>query len=186
MLAEAQMNREPWPVLNAQELTDILVYLRNLPFPPSRPPVFRIGAGLDGEAVFRARSCGGCHPSVKDLSNSMRAKTLTEVAAAMWNHEPIMSKAGATRTTFAPDEMRELLGFLWAQQFFEDVGTASVGRASLRIQAVRFLSRKSFRESTKLTGAGGFNGATMASALWRHGPSMLAQMKSQGRCLAAI
>ena len=31
----------------------------------------------------------------------------------------------------------------------------------------------------KLAG-GAFNGATMVSALWRHGPSMLAQMKKEG------
>ena len=48
MLAETRMKQHAWPALTAQELTDILIYLRNLPFPPSRPPVFQIGAASDG------------------------------------------------------------------------------------------------------------------------------------------
>jgi mono/diheme cytochrome c family protein len=97
----------------------------------------------------------------------------------MWNHEPIMSKASATPTKFAPDEMRELLGFLWAQQFFQDTGSATAGR---RV----FVSKKcaschdNAAKAPKLSAGAGFNGATMVSALWRHGPSMLAQMKKDG------
>jgi mono/diheme cytochrome c family protein len=179
MLAESQLKQQPWPRLAAQELTDILVYLRNLPFVPSKPPSFQIGSSTEGEAVFRAKGCAGCHSSVSQLSNATRGKTLTEVAAAMWNHEPILSKAGSTPAKFAPGEMKNLFGYLWAQQFFEDAGAALAGR---RV----FLSKKcaACHEDTskapKLERAGGFNGATMVSALWRHGPSMLSQMKKQG------
>ncbi len=68
-------------MLTAQELTDMLVYLRNLPMPPSKPAAFQIGAASDGEAVFRARSCATCHASVAELSKSTRGKTLTEVGS---------------------------------------------------------------------------------------------------------
>jgi cytochrome c2 len=174
MLAEATLKHESWPRLTAQDLSDILVYLRHLPFPPSKPPSFQIGTDADGEAVFRARGCAGCHPSVSELSARTRGKTLTEVAAAMWNHEPIMSKAGATPTRFAPDEMKDLLGYLWAQQFFQDAGIPAAGR---RV----FVSKKCVSchdkgKAPKLAG-GGFNGASMVSALWRHGPSMLGEMQ---------
>jgi cytochrome c2 len=179
MLAETQMKQQPWPALTAQELTDMLVYLRNQPFPPSKPPSFRIGAGSDGEAVFRARGCGSCHPSVPDLSARTRGKTLTEIAAAMWNHEPVMSKAGATPTKFAPDEMRELLGYIWAQQFFEDSGIASNGKRVFGTKRCASC-HESAGKAPKLAGSGSFNGTTMVSALWRHGPSMLEQMKKEG------
>jgi cytochrome c2 len=119
MLAEMQLKHQAWPALTARELTDILVYLRNQPFPLAKPPAFQIG-DADGEAVFRARGCQGCHHSVADLSAGTHGPTLTEFAAAMWNHEPILSKAGATPTRFTPEEMRDLLGYLWAQQFFVD------------------------------------------------------------------
>ena len=180
MLAETQLKHTPWPQLTAQELTDILVYLRNLPFPPTKPPSFQIGSASDGETVFKARGCSGCHPSAAKLATTTRGKTLTEVAAAMWNHEPIMSKAGATPTKFAPDEMRDLLGYLWAQQFFQDSGVASAGRRVFTSKRCASCHDEASGKAPKLTGAGGFNGATMVSALWRHGPSMLNEMKKEG------
>ena len=179
MLAESQLKQEPWPALSPQELTDILVYLRNLSFSPSKPPSFQIGSSSEGEMVFRAKGCAGCHASLSELAKSTREKTLTEVAAAMWNHEPILAKARATPAKFAPGEMRDLLGYLWAQQFFEDAGSAAAGR---RI----FVSKKcaacheGASKAPKLARGGGFNGATMVSALWRHGPSMLGEMKNRG------
>jgi cytochrome c2 len=176
MLAEARLKEQVWPTLTAQDLSDILVYLRNLPFPPSKPPVFQIGSDADGEAVFRARGCAGCHPSVTELSVRTRGKTLTEVAAAMWNHEPIMSKAGATPTRFAPDEMRDLLGYLWAQQFFQDAGIAAAGRRVFVAKRCASCHDEAGGKAPKLAG-GGFNGSSMVSALWRHGPSMLSQMQ---------
>jgi mono/diheme cytochrome c family protein len=175
MLAETRLKQEPWPALTAQDLSDILVYLRNLPFPPSKPPVFQIGSDADGEAVFKARGCAGCHPSVADLSARTQGKTLTEVAAAMWNHEPILSKAGATPTRFAPDEMRDLLGYLWAQQFFQDAGSAAAGRRVFTSKRCASCHDEAAK-APKLSGRG-FNGASMVSALWRHGPSMLSQMQ---------
>jgi cytochrome c2 len=179
MLAESQLKRQPWPTLGAQELTDILVYLRNVSFPPAKTPSFQIGAGADGEAVFRAKGCVGCHSFVSQLSKNTSGKTLTEVAAAMWNHEPLLSKAGSTPAKFAPGEMGDLLGYLWAQQFFEDAGSTAAGRrvfVSKRCASCHEDSSK----APKLGRAGGCNGATMVSALWRHGPSMLGQMKKQG------
>jgi cytochrome c2 len=176
MLAEAKLKQQAWPALSSQELSDILVYLRNLPFPPSKAPAFQIGSDADGEAVFKARGCAGCHPSVTELAARTEGRTLTEVAAAMWNHEPIMSRAGATPVRFAPDEMRDLLGYLWAQQFFQDAGAPSAGRRVFTSK--QCASCHDAGKAPKLSG-GGFNGASMVSALWRHGPSMLSQMQKE-------
>lgn len=177
MLAETQLKHQPFPQLTARDLSDIMVYLRNLPFPPSQPPVFQIGSDADGEAVFKARGCAGCHPSVSELSARTQGKTLTEVAAVMWNHEPIMSKAGATPTKFAPDEMRDLLGYLWAQQFFQDGGIPAAGR-KVFVSKRCASCHEAAGNAPKL--AGGFNGSSMVSALWHHGPSMLSQMRKDG------
>ncbi len=83
-----------------------------------------------------------------------------------------MSKAHATPTRFAPDEMRDLLGYLWAQQFFEDSGSAAAGK---RVFAAKRCAscHEGAGTAPKLAQAGKFNGANMVSALWRHGPSML-------------
>jgi cytochrome c2 len=83
MLAETQLKHQAWPALSAQELTDILVYLRNQPFSAPKPPVFQIGAGTQGEGVFRAKGCAGCHPSVAELVARTRGKTLTRRGGAV-------------------------------------------------------------------------------------------------------
>jgi mono/diheme cytochrome c family protein len=174
MLVEVQAKHALWPIVSAQDLTDMLVYLRNLRSPPAVTPSFRIGGGSDGEAVFRAKGCGGCHQSVARLSG----KTPTGIAAAMWNHEPVMAKAGARAAKFAPDEMRELLGYLWAQQFFEDTGSPSQGRRVYASKKCASCHEGSSNKAPLLKGT--YSGATMVSVLWRHGPSMLDQMKKDG------
>jgi mono/diheme cytochrome c family protein len=173
MLEEAGAKRIRWPELSAQDLGDVLVYLRNLPAPPSKPAVFRIGAGNDGAAVFTWKGCSGCHRSGSALASRIKGQTLTEIAAAMWNHAPKMAAAGAKPVKLEPGEMRELLGYLWAQQFFEDSGNPAAGRRA-------FAAKRCVTcHENHLTGRS-FNGAVMVSALWHHGPRMLEQMKSKG------
>jgi cytochrome c2 len=181
MLAKSQVEREPWPRLTSQELTDILVYLRNLPFPAPRVPEFRTSGASGGEEVFRAKGCAGCHPSAADLSETTRGKTLTDVAARVWNHEPLLAKAGVAPAQFAPDEMRKLVGYLWTQQFFEDAGSASSGRRVFLSKRCAACHESSSSGAPRLADKGrSFSGATMVSVLWHHGPTMLVQMKNQG------
>jgi mono/diheme cytochrome c family protein len=115
---------------------------------------------------------------VAELSARTQGKTLTDVAASMWNHEPIMSKAGATPVKFAPGEMKDLLGYLWSERFFEQEGLAVAGRRAFVAKRCASCHENASGKAPKL--AGSFNGATMVSALWRHGPSMLNEMKKEG------
>jgi cytochrome c2 len=181
MLEEAGAKRVHWPELSGQDLGDILVYLRNLPSPPSQPPVFRIGAGTDGAAVFTAQGCARCHKSGPDLANRLKAQTLTEIAAAMWNHAPKMAAAGAKPAKLEAGEMRELLGYLWAGQFFQDSGNVAAGRRVFASKRCVACHENSTGGAPKLTGAGrSLSGALMVSVLWHHGPQMLEQMKGKG------
>src|SRR5581483_9761947 len=107
--------------------TDILVYVRHLPSPPSKAPVFMIGTDHDGVAVFNAKGCPECHTSGTELGLKLKGETLTAIAAQMWNHAPKMA-VGTKPVQFAPGEMRELLDYLWARQFFQDTGNSSAGR----------------------------------------------------------
>src|SRR5271165_4030367 len=122
MIAETSAKGMRFPALTGQDLGDILVYLRNLPSPPSRPAVFRIGAGSDGEAVFTAQGCARCHTSGPTLASRLKGQTLTDVAADMWNHAPNMTPDVNKPLKLESGEMRELLDYLWAPQFFQDSG----------------------------------------------------------------
>ena len=179
MLEEAGDNRTRWPELSAQDLGDVLVYLRNLPSAPRKPAVFTIGAGNDGEAAFTSDGCSGCHRSGSALASRIKGQTLTEIAAAMWNHAPRMAAAGAKLVKLEPGEMRALLGYLWAEKFFEDSGNPVTGR---RVFAAKHCASCHENPSTGAPNLAGrsFSGVTMVSALWHHGPRMLNDMSAKG------
>jgi cytochrome c551/c552 len=181
MLEESGVDRIRWPELSAQDLEDILVYLRNLPSPPSRPAVFRIGAGNDGEAVFTSKGCTACHQSGSALASRINGQTLTKIAAAMWNHAPKMAAAGAKPVRLEAGEMRDLLSYLWAEQFFEGSGNPAAGRRVFGAKRCATCHEDPSSGAPKLASAGrSFTGATMVSALWHHGPRMLDLMKAKG------
>jgi mono/diheme cytochrome c family protein len=72
-----------------------------------------------------------------------------------------------------------VLSEYWAKQFFESSGDAARGK--------RMFAAKHCAECHTGTGpgpvlasrAGSYNGVNMVSALWRHGPAMLEQMKQK-------
>src|SRR5579872_1395943 len=80
-----------WPELTSQNLTDLLVYLRNLPQTRNAVTRVEITAGAEGEALFRSKGCARCHTGNLALTGRLKGKTLTDIAAAMWNHEPRMA-----------------------------------------------------------------------------------------------
>jgi mono/diheme cytochrome c family protein len=179
MLQEAGAKRVRWPELSAQDLGDVLLYLRNLPSAPRKAAAFSIGAGNDGEAVFTSDGCSGCHRSGSALASRIQGQTLTEIAAAMWNHAPRMAAAGAKPVKLEPGEMRALLGYLWARQFFEDSGSVSRGARVFDTKHCATCHLTGSNGAPKFPDANrSFSSAGMVSALWHHGPRMLAQMQS--------
>jgi mono/diheme cytochrome c family protein len=180
MAEEAGAKRVRWPELSNQDLADILVYLRNLPSPPSKPAVFSIGDGSDGEAVFNSKGCSGCHRSGSALERRIKGETLTDIAAAMWDHAPRMEAAGAAPVKLEPGEMRQLLSYLWAKQFFEDSGNPAAGRRVFVAKRCATCHEDASSGAPRLAGSGRvFSGASMVSSLWHHGPRMLDQMNAK-------
>jgi len=174
MLAKAKLRNIAWPQLSAQDLSDLLVYLRNLPATRNRASAFATSAGTNGEGIFKSKGCVACHQSGSLLASRIKGRTLTEIAAAMWNHAPRMP---AQPAHFESGEMRELLSFLWARQFFADAGDAGRGKRVFHAKHCATCHGGSSADAPKLTGP--FTGITMASALWHHGPKMLEKMRSQ-------
>jgi mono/diheme cytochrome c family protein len=163
------------------------VYLRNLPSASSKPAVFSIGAANDGEVVFTSNGCAGCHGSGAALAGRIRGQTLTEIAAEMWNHAPRMfaangtAAAGAKFVRLDPGEMRDLLNYLWADQFFEDSGNPAAGRRVFTAKRCSTCHENPASGAPKISGSGrSFTAATMVATLWHHGPRMLDQMKTKG------
>ena len=172
MRAEFQKRKFGWPDLSSQDLSDLLVYLRSLPV-HNAASALRLTSGSSGQALFDSKGCAGCHSGKNALAPKLRGKTLTDIAADMWNHQPRMSP---NPPAFTPDEMRELISFLWAGQFFTGDGTPAAGA---RVFTAKHCASCHNDKTGAFKLAGQFTAATMVSALWHHGPQMQEQMKSR-------
>ena len=171
MAADVAKRRLKWPQLTSQDLTDLVIYLQGQHRKVAVSEHFELTSGADGDALFRAKGCAGCHVGTLALPPRLKGRTLTDVAAAMWNHQPRMSFTAPELTT---TEMREIASYLWAAEFFEDSGNAAAGRqvfAEKRCVACHNAPKPNGRA---------FTGITMVTALWRCGPQMLGQTKALG------
>jgi mono/diheme cytochrome c family protein len=171
-----------WPELTAQDLSDMLLYFRNLPSTLSAAARIEITSGANGQALFDSKGCAACHSGKAALTSRLKGMTLTDIAVAMWEHEPRMPAAPAPLSL---GDMREIVSYLWAEQFFEDAGSPSAGArvfAAKRCASCHNdASHNSASGAPKLSGTGrSFNATTIVSVLWHHGPQMLDQMKTKG------
>ena len=180
MRREMERRKMKWIRLSGQDLNDILVYLRNLPSTREKVARFRTSDGAGGKAIFLSKGCAACHTSALPLPALLKGKTLTGIAAEMWNHEPKMVASPAPSPRLEPGQMRELVSYLWTKSFFEDSGNAIRGK---RI----FVAKKcSVCHDDRASGApslargpGGFSAMAMVTALWHHGPVMLDRFREK-------
>jgi mono/diheme cytochrome c family protein len=167
-----------WPQITAQDLTDMLVYLRNLPSAPNANARMEITSGGNGQALFESKGCAACHNGKAALTSRLKAKTLTDIAVAMWEHEPRMPAAPAPLSLA---EMRDIVSYLWADQFFEDAGSPAAGARVFAAKGCATCHNDPSSGAPKLSGTGrSFSAAGIVSVLWHHGPTMLDQMKTKG------
>lgn len=178
MNAELKKKKLGWPQLSGQDLSDLLVYFRNLPGIPKKPSTLITTSGSQGEELFASKGCKQCHDTgAQSFRTELAGRTLTDVAAALWDHAPKMKTPPAQ---FEDNQMRELLSYLWAGQFFTVSGIPERGKklftskhcASCHDDRSSGAPDLSKRQEP-------VNAIAMVSILWRHGPEMLAQMNQK-------
>jgi mono/diheme cytochrome c family protein len=166
-----------WSPLTAQELTDILVYLQNLPETRGMETKFEFGASEPGEKVFQSKGCAGCHTGSMALETRLRNQTLTQIAVDMWNHQSSMKQPPPQLTQ---EEMRELLSYLWAHQYFRGDGNPDRGKKVFSEKSCATCHNDPSSGAPKLgKGKDAYSDITMVSALWDHGPRMLEMMNQK-------
>ena len=100
-------------------------------FNPPRDPVA-------GARLFETKGCVGCHAmngvgggDGPDLGRTARPRSFYDLAAAMWNHLPHMSRriwaSGADRPYLSPYEMSDLIAFLYAPNALGPPGAVEGG-----------------------------------------------------------
>jgi cytochrome c2 len=180
MQAASGAKRSALPQLNAQDLTDMLVYLRNLPEARSKIGSFRIEVAGTEAPVFQTVGCANCHQTLEALSDRVQGKRLTEIAVDMWNHAPRMIASGASAAPLAPGQMQALVSSFWAAKFFEGSGRPGAGARVFAAKKCSACHQNASSGAPQFPTAGReFDGAVIVSALWRHGPNMLDQMQAK-------
>jgi mono/diheme cytochrome c family protein len=177
MRAEFARKKLTWPQLTAQELTDMLVYLQNLPQTRKLAENFQFAPSANGAALFQSKGCVECHAGKVDLQTLLKNQTITQIAADMWDHQPSMKPQPPT---FSQEEMRQLLAYIWARQYFSGNGNAERGK--------KVFDEKSCATCHNNPSSGApslaqhqepYSDITMISVLWTHGPRMLESMTQQ-------
>lgn len=166
-----------WPEVTEQNLTDILVYVRNLPATRQFATRFETGAGENGQTLFESKGCAQCHTGKLELAPRLKDKTLPGITAAMWNHAPKMAQPPPS---LQQGEMRQIVSYLWAQQVFQDRGNPAVGKKVFAAKNCATCHNDPSSGAPALSGRqGAFSAISMVSTLWRHGPRMLEEMEAK-------
>jgi cytochrome c2 len=166
-----------WPQLSSQDLTDLMVYLQNLPQARSIEHVLLLPPPAQGESLFREKGCAECHQGKLALENRLGDSTLTDVASAMWSHAPQMRQPPPELTT---TEWRQLLSYVWAKQFFATRGDAARGSKIFESKKCAVCHNDPSSGAPSLSKpAEPYSAITMVSVLWKHGPAMLRRMQEK-------
>jgi mono/diheme cytochrome c family protein len=164
-----------WQQLTTTELNDMLAYLRSLPQTAGVSTGFNNTAGDRGQEIFEAKSCVKCHTGALDLGNRLHDLTLTDIAVDMWNHAPKMIQPPPA---LSQDDIKELLSYLWMRQFIHASGDAGRGKQVFAEKHCMECHAGGAHGAPQLPGqARAYSEVTIMSALWRHGPQMLARMR---------
>jgi len=166
-----------WTPLTAQELTDMLVYLQNLPETRGLALNFQFLPTQSGEQLFQSKGCTGCHVGKLALETRLRNQTLTEIVVDMWNHQPSMRNPPPV---LSQEEMNQLLEYVWARQYFRGDGNASRGKNVFSAKNCATCHNDPSSGAPKLgKGKDGYSDISMVSVLWDHGPQMLERMSQR-------
>ena len=177
MQQEMQAQHVAWPQLTSQDMTDLLVYLQNLPQTRNQEHSMSLPPPAGGEELFRSKGCVNCHTNAQSFSNLIGDSTLTDVASAMWNHAPLMMKdPGRAPKPVSVDEMRSIISYVWAQQFFSPKGDAAKGQRVFESQKCSSCHGTNGHAPQLSRGTGPFSAVRMVAVLWSHGPAMEQQM----------
>jgi mono/diheme cytochrome c family protein len=165
------------PQITAQELTDMLVYLQNLPETRNLATNFTFPPSDSGEALFQSKGCSGCHTGKLALEGLLRNQTLTNIAADMWNHQPSMKQPPPS---LSQEEMRQIISYIWARQYFRGNGNPAQGRKVFAEKNCAACHNDPSSGAPKLGhGKDAYSDITLVAALWDHGPRMLDLMNQK-------
>ena len=121
------------PTFEKNDIPDLLAYIRSAAGGTERIYV-RPGNPQTGEKLFAQKRCAQCHTANAQgirIGPDLRTKlkgSLIGIAGAMWNHGPKMWAKMGDVPSLAPEEMSDLISYLYFLQFIDPSGDAKRGR----------------------------------------------------------
>ena len=177
MRQEFAKQRIRWPDLTSRDLSDILVYVRNLRETQHVAGRLETAGAEGGDALFQSKGCAGCHIGKLELRPRLRGKTLTDIAVDMWNHAPKMAQPPPK---LERDDMRRIVSYLWAEQLLTQSGNPAHGKQVFSGKNCAACHNDPASGAPSLSGRkAAFSAVSMVATLWRHGPQMLERMKEK-------
>ena len=117
-----------WKKITGRDLMDLTAFVGQT---RTQPATFRAGFAIpdgdQGRGAFQAR-CASCHNGENSLAAKLKNQSWMDIGAAMWNHAPLMKKAGQTPVAADPGEMRLILAYVWDLQHRDGEAVVARGR----------------------------------------------------------
>lgn len=150
---------------------------------------------LNGSKLFVSKGCIKCHAIWgigdtlgPDLAQMSKDQNLLQLAGLLWSHSPkmieIMQERGVARPTFSPQEMGDLMGYIYYFNYFDQPGDFIAGeRVFVEKGCVRCHSvgENGSNNKISLDEYGRYVAPSfLVTGLWNHGPDILSEMKKIG------
>ncbi len=184
-MAEAMRARRiERPTFTDLELLNLIAYLKSASPAPAEGPLYLLPGRPDvGQRLFVEKGCVECHSAGgqggragPDLAERGLHRSLTQFAAAMWNKAPAMLEAmkarGISLPQLWPEEMADLVAYLYSVRYFAEPGDPRKGRERLTDKGClgcHSLSGQGGKVASDLARVKGLDApATVIAALWNH------------------
>jgi mono/diheme cytochrome c family protein len=137
-----------------------------------------------GKKLFSQKGCARCHSPRSEFDLSKKKdfpRTLAQLAGMMWNHSYQMWKGmeekGIGRPTVSPQEMADLVAYLFSTQYFDEPGNPEEGKKVFIKKQCNLCHAKGTPTPNLTALKGQISPILMAQTMWNHGPEMLEKMR---------
>jgi cytochrome c len=165
------------------EMVDLIAHIRSI---SSKGEKIYLSPGDPqlGDKLFSQKGCVQCHFPKGDLDLSRKKdfpRTLAQLAGAMWNHSyemwRKMEEKGIKRLALSPQEMADIIAYLFSTRYFDEPGDAERGKAAFIKKQCSLCHGKGAKGPNLSSLKGQISPILMAQTMWNHGPVMLEQMR---------
>jgi len=182
---EQEMRKKglPWIEFKGNEMVDLIAYIRSL---SSKMEKAYLSPGdlQSGKKLFSQKGCARCHSPRSEVDLSKKKdfpRTLAQLAGMMWNHSYQMWKGmeekGIGRPTVSPQEMADLVAYLFSTQYFDEPGNPEEGKKVFVKKQCNLCHAKGTPMANLTALKGQISPIFMAQTMWNHGPEMLEKMR---------